>query len=290
MTVQTAFEAVGAYLKGLIDEERLYEIERTAMPTPGTCQGLFTANTMAILAEALGLSPLGSASPPATSSERTRELARAGELVVRLVDSDLTPRKILTYEAFYNAIVTLMAISGSTNAVLHLLAIAREAGVNLTLDDFDSASRKVPVIAALAPSGPYTMVDLHYVGGAPVILRKLLDMGMLNGEAITVEGEEIGKLLRKWQPKTDYKILYDFNKPYKPYAGIRILKGSLAPRGAVMKIGASSILQFKGSARVFDNEEEAFKAVEKGDVTEGEVLVIRYVGPKGAPGMPEMLK
>ncbi|WP_148678813.1 dihydroxy-acid dehydratase [Aeropyrum pernix] len=290
VTVQSAFEAVGAYLKGLIDEERLYEIEKAAMPTPGTCQGLFTANTMAILAEALGLSPLGSASPPATSSERARELARAGALAVGLVETGLTPRRILTYEAFYNAIVTLMAISGSTNAVLHLLAIAREAGVKLALDDFDEASRKVPVIAALAPAGKYTMVDLHNVGGAPVILRKLLDRGLLYGEAVTVEGVEIGKLLSKWEPRTDYNILYDFDKPYKPHAGLRILRGSLAPRGAVMKIGASGILKFKGAAKVFDSEEEAFKAIERGYVEEGDVVVVRYVGPKGAPGMPEMLK
>ncbi len=290
LTVQSAFEAVGAYLRGLISREELEAVERNAMPTVGTCQGLFTANTMAILAEAMGVSPLGSASPPATSAERARELARAGELVVELIESGLTARRIITYEALHNAIVTLMAISGSTNAVLHLLAIAREAGVGLSLEDFDEASRRVPVIAALAPNGPYTMVDLHRLGGAPVILRKLLDRGLLYEEAVTVEGETIGKLLRRWEPKTDYRVLYDFERPYKPHAGIRVLRGSLAPRGAVMKIGASGVLRFRGRARVYDSEVDAFRAVGRGEVGEGDVVVIRYVGPKGAPGMPEMLK
>ncbi len=183
-----------------------------------------------------------------------------------------------------------MAVSGSTNAVLHLLAIAREAGVRLTLDDFDEASRRVPVIAALAPNGPYTMVDLDRLGGAPVILRKLLDRGLLYGEALTVEGEPLGRLLRRWEPRTDYRVLYDFERPYKPHAGIRVLRGSLAPRGAVMKIGASGVLRFRGRARVYDGEAEAFRAIGRGEVGEGDVVVIRYVGPKGAPGMPEMLK
>ncbi len=289
-TVQEAFEAVGAYLRGSMSESRLRLVEKNAMPTFGTCQGLFTANTMAILAEAMGVSPLGSSTPPATSSARASAVYKAGKLVLELLEKGIYPRDIITYESLYNAIVTLLAISGSTNGVLHILAIAHEAGIKLSLEDFDKPSRKVPVIAALKPSGPYTMVDLHRVGGAPVILRKLLDAGLLYPEAVTVEGERIGVLLKRWKPYTDNRIIYSMDKPYKPHAGIRILWGNLAPEGAVMKIGASEKLYFKGETLVFDNETEAFTAVQRGLVAEGTVVVIRYVGPKGAPGMPEMLK
>ncbi|MCE4610598.1 MAG: dihydroxy-acid dehydratase [Desulfurococcales archaeon] len=291
VTVQEPFEAVGAYRRGRIGLERLRLVELNAMPTVGTCQGLFTANTMAILSEALGLAPLGSSTPPAVSSERAREARRAGGLLARVIEAGITPRRVLTWDAFYNAAVTLAATSGSTNAVLHLLAIAREAGVKFTLEDIDEASRKTPVIAALKPAGPYTMVDLHAAGGAPVVLRKLLDRGLLRPEALTVEGEEIGSLLKKWSPKPRVEgVVYDFDKPYKPTSGVRILKGSLAPRGAVMKVGAAGRTYFRGEARVFDSEEEAYKAVAEGSVRDGEVVVIRYMGPKGAPGMPEMLK
>ncbi len=290
LTVQEAFEAVGAYLKGSISESRLRLVEKNAMPTYGTCQGLFTANTMAILAEAMGVSPLGSSTPPATSSARSAYVYKAGELVVGLLEKGIYPKDIITYEALHNAIVTLLAIAGSTNGVLHILAIAHEAGVKLGLEEFDRLSRKVPVIAALKPSGPYTMLDLHRIGGAPVILRKLLDASLLYPEALTVEGESLGKLLSRWEPYTDNRIIYDVEKPYKPHAGIRILWGNLAPEGAVMKIGASEKLYFKGEALVFDSEMEAFTAVQRGLVSEGTIVVIRYVGPKGAPGMPEMLK
>jgi len=290
ITVQEAFEAVGAYIKGMMTGHKLRMVEDNAMPTYGTCQGLFTANTMSILAEAMGVSPLGSATPPATSAERARIVQYAGRLVVENLEKGIRPRDVITYESLYNAIVTLMAISGSTNGVLHILAIANEAGVKISLEDFDKVSRRIPVIAALKPSGPYTMLDLHKLGGAPVILRKLLDAGFLNPDPLTVEGERIGKLLARWEPRTDFKVLYSVEKPYKPHAGIRILWGNLAPEGAVMKIGASGILHFKGEARVFDSEASAFKAVQEGKVTRGQVIVIRYVGPRGAPGMPEMLK
>ncbi len=291
LTVQEAFEAVGAYLSGKISGRDLRLIEENAMPTYGTCQGLFTANTMAILSEALGLAPLGSSTAPATSGERAKHAQRAGELVLDHLDRGIRPRHILTHDAFHNAIATLMAIAGSTNAVLHLLAIAHEAGVKLELEDFDRIGRKVPVIAALKPSGPYTMYDLHRVGGAPVILKKLLDKGILVGEAYTVEGEEIGRLLEKRELNgSGEPVVYSFSNPYKKHAGIRILKGNLAPEGAVMKIGASEKLRFMGPAQVFNSEKDAFKAVEEGRIEKGSVVVIRYMGPKGAPGMPEMLK
>ena len=290
ITVQTAFEAVGAYLRGLISQEEALEIEKKAMPTYGTCQGLFTANTMAILSEALGVAPLGSASPPATSAERWRYAQYAGRLALQALETGLKPRDIVTYESIRNAAVTLMAISGSTNGILHLLAIAKEAGVKFTLGDFDEISRRVPVIAALQPSGPYAMVDLHKLGGAPVILKKLLEAGYLDPSPVTIEGESIGRLLGKWSGEPDGRVVYPVDRPYKPHAGIRILYGNLAPKGAVMKIGASGVLRFRGRARVFDGEQEAFDAIKKGEVEKGDVVVIRYVGPKGAPGMPEMLK
>ena len=291
LTVQEAFEAVGAYLSGKITGRDLRIIEENAMPTYGTCQGLFTANTMAILSEALGLAPLGSTTAPATSGERAKQAQKAGELVIRLLENGVKPKHIITYDALHNAIVTLMAIAGSTNAVLHLLAIAHEAGVSLTLEDFDKVGKKVPVIAALKPSGPYTMYDLHRVGGAPLILKKLLEKGLLREEAFTVEGDEIGNLLKKREfPGDGSPVVYSFSKPFKKHAGIRILKGNLAPEGAVMKIGASQKLRFSGPARVFNSEKDAFKAVEEGRVEKGSVVVIRYMGPKGAPGMPEMLK
>jgi dihydroxy-acid dehydratase len=292
LTIEDTFEVVGAYLAGKITLEELKRIEELSFPTYGTCQGLFTANTMAILAEALGVSLLGSATPPATSARRRAYAAASGRAVLKAAELGITPRKVVTYDALYNAAVTLFATAGSTNAILHLLAIAYEAGVKFTLDDFDEISRKVPVIAALRPAGPYAMQDLDRIGGAPRILKKLYKANLLRPEALTVEGEPIGKLLERWQPPAvpETGILYDVEKPYKPYSGIRILRGNLAPNGAVMKIGAANVLKFEGKARVYDGEAETFKAVAAGEIKPGDVVVIRYEGPKGAPGMPEMLK
>ncbi len=290
VTVQEAFEAVGAYIRGVLSERKLRLIEAQAMPTYGTCQGLFTANTMAILAEAMGVSPLGSATPPATSAERGRYVSLAGSLVLDMLERGITARSIITYEALRNAATTLMAIAGSTNGILHLLAIAREAGVKFTLDDIDEVSRRVPVIAAMKPGGPFTMQDLHKVGGAPVILKKLLEAGLLDPDPITVEGESIGKLLSRYDANGVGEVVRSVDNPFKPHAGIRILRGNLAPKGAVMKIGASGRLAFRGQAKVYDSERSAFNAIKNGEVTPGSVVVIRYVGPKGAPGMPEMLK
>jgi len=292
LTIEDAFEAVGAYLSGKITQEELRRLEELSFPTYGTCQGLFTANTMAILAEALGVSLLGSATPPATSARRRAYAVASGRAALRAAELGVTPRKVITYDALYNAAVTLFATAGSTNGVLHLLAIAHEAGVKFTLDDFDEASRKVPVIAALRPAGPYAMQDLDRIGGAPRILKKLYRAGLLRPEALTVEGEPIGKLLERWQPPAvpEAGVLYDVGRPYKPYSGIRILRGNLAPSGAVMKTGAANALKFEGRARVYDGEADAFKAVAAGEIRPGNVVVIRYEGPKGAPGMPEMLK
>jgi dihydroxyacid dehydratase (EC 4.2.1.9) len=292
LTIEDAFEAVGAYLSGKITQEELRRVEELSFPTYGTCQGLFTANTMAILAEALGVSLLGSATPPATSARRRAYAVASGRAALRAAELGVTPRKVITYDALYNAAVTLFATAGSTNGVLHLLAIAHEAGVKFSLDDLDEASRKVPVIAALRPAGPYAMQDLDRIGGAPRILKKLYRAGLLRPEALTVEGEPIGKLLERWQPPAvpEAGVLYDVERPYKPYSGIRILRGNLAPSGAVMKIGATNALKFEGRARVYDREADAFKAVAAGEIRPGNVVVIRYEGPKGAPGMPEMLK
>ncbi|KUO87516.1 MAG: dihydroxy-acid dehydratase [Thermoproteus sp. JCHS_4] len=292
LTIEDAFEAVGAYLSGKITQEELRRVEELSFPTYGTCQGLFTANTMAILAEALGVSLLGSATPPATSARRRAYAVASGRAALRAAELGVTPRKVITYDALYNAAVTLFATAGSTNGVLHLLAIAHEAGVKFSLDDLDEASRKVPVIAALRPAGPYAMQDLDRIGGAPRILKKLYRAGLLRPEALTVEGEPIGKLLERWQPPAvpEAGVLYDVERPYKPYSGIRILRGNLAPSGAVMKIGATNVLKFEGRARVYDGEADAFKAVAAGEIRPGNVVVIRYEGPKGAPGMPEMLK
>jgi dihydroxy-acid dehydratase len=292
LTIEDTFEAVGAHLAGKITLEELRRIEELSFPTYGTCQGLFTANTMAILAEALGVSLLGSATPPATSARRRAYATASGRAVLKAAELGITPRKVVTYDALYNAAAVLFATAGSTNGILHLLAIAYEAGVKFTLDDFDEISKKVPVIAALRPAGPYAMQDLDRIGGAPRILKKLYKANLLRPEALTVEGEPIGKLLEKWQPPAvpETGILYDVEKPYKPYSGIRILRGNLAPSGAVMKIGAANVLKFEGRARVYDGEAEAFKAVAAGEIKQGDVVVIRYEGPRGAPGMPEMLK
>lgn len=292
LTVEDAFEAVGAYAAGKITEEDLKRYEYSVFPTYGTCQGLFTANTMAMLGEALGLSLLGSASPPATTGRRRAYAVESGRALLKIAELGIRPRHIVTYDAIYNAAVTLFATAGSTNAILHLLAIAHEAGVKFTLKDFDEISRRVPVIAALRPAGPYAMQDLDRIGGVPRLLKKLYKAGLLRGDVLTVHGETLGKLLEKWQPPTvpETGILFELDKPYKAHSGIRILWGNLAPNGAVMKIGASDVLRFEGKAIVFNGEAEAFKAVYNGEIKPGQVVVIRYEGPKGAPGMPEMLK
>jgi dihydroxy-acid dehydratase len=292
VTIEDVHEYVGAYISGKISEQQLLQVELAAHPTYGACAGLFTANTMALLSEALGVALLGSSSPTATSSRRAIYAYETGKALGNLLENGIKPRDILTYEALRNAITVLMASGGSTNGVLHLLAIAHEAGVKLTLDDFDEISRKTPYILNMRPAGEYVMMDLDRVGGAPLILKKLLKAGLIDGDVLTVSGKTLAQSLNEYPlPSVPHEhIVKDPSRPIKPTGGIRILRGSLAPEGAVVKVAATGVTTFKGPAKVFDDEEDAFRAIRDGAVKEGDVLVIRYVGPKGAPGMPEMLR
>ncbi|MCS7145526.1 MAG: dihydroxy-acid dehydratase [Nitrososphaerota archaeon] len=291
-TIEDVHEYVGAYLKGKASEQELLQVEMVAHPTYGACAGLFTANTMALLSEALGLALLGSSSPTATSSRRAIFSYETGKALGPLLENDIKPRDILKYEAFRNAATVLMASGGSTNGILHLLALAHEAGVKFTLDDLDEISRKTPYILNMRPAGEYVMLDLDRVGGAPLLLRLLLEAGLIDGDVLTVSGKSLAQSLKEYRlPDVPHDhIVRHPSNPIKKTGGIRILRGSLAPDGAVVKTAATGVTRFEGSARVFDDEEPAFEAVRRGDVDEGNVLVIRYVGPKGAPGMPEMLR
>ncbi|AWR98193.1 dihydroxy-acid dehydratase [Acidianus sulfidivorans JP7] len=291
IAIGDVYEAVGAYASKKISSEDLRIMEDNAIPGPGTCGGLYTANTMGMISEALGLALPGSASPPAVDAERVRYTRETSKAVMNLLEIGLKPRDILTFEAFENAITALMASGGSTNAVLHLLAIAYEAGVNLSLDDFDRISKKVPEIVNMKPGGEFVMADLHKVGGVPVLLKKLLDARLLHGDTITVSGKTMAENLKEYKiPNVDHShIIREVNAPLNSYGGIRILKGNLATEGAVIKASATKIRYHKGPARVFNSEQEAFTAVLNGEIKEKEVVVIRYEGPKGGPGMREML-
>jgi dihydroxy-acid dehydratase len=291
ITIQDVFEAVGAHAKGTIDDAELLGIERAACPTTGSCAGMYTANTMAAVGEAIGLSLPGAASPPAVDYRRevfARESGiRAAELVAA---GGPLPRDILTKEAFENAITAVMALAGSTNAVLHLLAIAREAGVDLELDDFDRVSRVTPHLVDVRPSGKFVMSDLDRVGGVPVVLQELLDAGLLHGDCMTVTGKTMAEnLAQVAPPKPDGDIVHAAGDAIHPWGGIAILRGNLAPNGAVVKAAGAEGLTFEGVARPFDSEQDAFEAVTSGRIVPGDVIVIRYEGPKGSPGMPEML-
>jgi dihydroxy-acid dehydratase len=290
ITIQDVFEAVGSHAKGTIDDAELLGIERAACPTTGSCAGMYTANTMAAAGEALGMSLPGSASPPAVDYRREVFARESGVAVTKLLASGLRPRDILTKDAFKNAIAVVMALAGSTNAVLHLLAIAHEAGVELELDDFDRISRTVPHLVDVRPAGRFVMQDLDRVGGVPVVMKELLDAGLLNGDAITVTGKTIAQNLEEFGPPApDGTVVRPFSEPIHAEGGTAILYGSLAPEGSVMKIAGAASLEFRGRARPFDSEQEAFDAVTSGSIVAGDVIVIRYEGPKGSPGMPEML-
>jgi dihydroxy-acid dehydratase len=291
ITIQDVFEAVGAHAKGTIDDEELFGIERAACPTTGSCAGMYTANTMAAVGEAIGLSLPGTASPPAVDYRRevfARESGiRAAELVVA---GGPLPRDILTKEAFENAITVVMALAGSTNAVLHLLAIAREAEVDLQLDDFDRISRATPHLVDVRPAGKFVMSDLDRVGGVPVVMKELLDLGLLHGDCLTVTGKTQAENLAEVDPPApDGDIVHPGTNAIHPWGGIAILRGNLAPEGAVVKAAGAEGLTFEGVARPFDSEQDAFAAVTSGEIVAGDVIVIRYEGPKGSPGMPEML-
>ncbi|OBK97095.1 dihydroxy-acid dehydratase [Mycobacterium asiaticum] len=290
VTIIDAFEAVGACARGLMSRADVDAIERAICPGEGACGGMYTANTMASAAEALGMSLPGSAAPPATDRRRDGFARRSGQAVVELLRHGITARDILTKEAFENAIAVVMAFGGSTNAVLHLLAIAHEAEVELTLDDFSRIGSKVPHLADVKPFGRHVMSHVDHIGGVPVVMKALLDAGLLHGECLTVTGKTLAENLADIAPPDpDGKVLRALNNPIHPTGGITILRGSLAPEGAVVKSAGFDSDVFEGTARVFDGERAALDALEDGTITHGDAVVIRYEGPKGGPGMREML-
>jgi len=290
VTIIDAFEAVGACARGLISQDQVDRIERAICPGEGACGGMYTANTMASIGEAIGLSLPGSAAPPAVDRRRDAFAVKSGAAVVELIRQGITTRDILSKKAFENAITMLMALGGSTNAVLHLLAIAHEADVDLEMDDFHRIGSKVPLLGDLKPFGRFVMSDMDKVGGVPVVLKALLDAGLLHGDALTVTGKTMAENLAEISPPDpDGEILRATSKPMSLGGGITILKGSLAPDGAVCKTAGVGIEEFEGPARVFEREQSAMAALEDGTIQAGDVVVIRYEGPKGGPGMREML-
>lgn len=290
VTIIDAFEAVGACARGLITQEEVDKIERAICPGEGACGGMYTANTMATVGEAIGLSLPGSASPPAIDRRRDTYAIKSGEAVVELIRLGITARDIMTKKAFENAITAVMALGGSTNSVLHLLAMAHEADVDLTLEDFQRISARTPLLGDLKPFGRFVMTDLDKVGGIPVVLKALLDAGLLHGDCLTVTGKTMAEnLAHIAPPDPDGEILRAANDPMSTGGGITILGGSLAPDGAVVKNAGIDVAVFEGPARVFDREQAAMQALEDGTIQSGDVVVIRYEGPKGGPGMREML-
>ena len=288
VTVQDVFEAVGAVAAGRMSQGDLAELERVACPGAGSCAGMYTANTMAAAVEALGMALPGTASIPAVDPRRDEAARASGEAVVRLLETGLRPRDVLTREAFENAIAVSMAVGGSTNAVLHLLAIAREAGVELVLDDFEQISRRTPHLADLRPAGRFVVADLDRVGGVPTVMRALLEAGLVHGDAMTVSGRTVAENL-EGAPAPDGEVVRPIDDPIHPWGGTAILHGSLAPEGAVVKAVGMEGSVFRGPARPFDSEEEAFHAVTEGRFRPGDVIVLRHEGPRGGPGMREML-
>jgi dihydroxy-acid dehydratase len=291
VTVQDVYEAVGAYDAGKMTLQELLSLEDVACPAAGSCAGMYTANTMASISEAIGMALPGSASPPAESEKRHEICYNTGKAIMNLLENNVRPRDIMTFEAFENAIMMANAIGGSTNAVLHLLAIAREVGVKLTLPDFERIRKRTPHIADMRPGGMYVMLDLDKVGGVPVILNSLLKKGLLHGDVMTVTGRTMEQNLESlpFNYSSDAKVVKHLDNPIKSEGTLKILKGTLAPDGAVVKLAGVQSKKFVGRARVFDAEEKAFDAISKRKIVEGDVVVIRYEGPKGGPGMREML-
>lgn len=288
--IVSVFEAVGARSAGNIDDEQLLDIERTAIPGPGSCGGMYTANTMASAIEALGMSLPNSSAQEAVSGQKLDDCYRAGMAVMELIDKDIRPSHILTRQAFENAITTVIALGGSTNAVLHLLAMAWSANVELSLDDFNAIGERVPVLADVKPSGKYLMSELIAIGGIQPLMKTLLDAGLLHGDCMTVTGNTMAENLAEVEPYPDGQdIIRPLSDPIKPDSHLVVLKGNLAPEGAVAKITGKEGLSFTGSARVFHSEEQALAAILDGTVVAGDVMVIRYEGPRGGPGMREML-
>ena len=290
VTIIDAFEAVGACARGLISQEEVDKIERAICPGEGACGGMYTANTMAAVGEAIGLSLPGSASPPSIDRRRDDYAVKSGAAVVELIRKGITTRQILTKKAFENAITIVMALGGSTNAVLHLLAIAHEAEVDLTLEDFQRVGAKVPLLGDLKPFGKYVMTDVDRVGGIPVVLKALFDAGLIHGDCLTVTGKSMAENLKDiTPPDPDGEILKAVKNPMSLGGGITILNGSLSPEGSVCKTAGIGVDVFEGPAKVFEREQQAMDALENGSIVAGDVVVIRYEGPKGGPGMREML-
>ena len=289
VTIQDVYEAVGAHAQKRMSDADLLAMENSACPGAGACGGQFTANTMAMVCEFLGLSPMGSASVPALDVRKEEVAQAAGVSVMELLKSDLRPKNILTREAFENAIASVAATGGSTNSVLHLLAIAYEAGVGLSLDDFDRISERVPLLADLKPGGRFVATDLYHAGGTGLVAKRLDEAGLIHGSALTVSGRSIGDEAKAANETAAQEVVRPLGHPIKPTGGLVILKGNLAPEGCVVKVAGHEHLHHRGPARVFDSEEAAFAAVQQGRIQAGDVLVIRYEGPRGGPGMREML-
>ncbi len=289
VNIQDVFEAVGAYAKGNMSFDDLKDLECRACPGEGSCAGLFTANTMATAIEVMGMSLPGDASYPAIDPRKMGEARDVGRAMKRLLEEDLRPRDILTKEAFENAITVAVSMGGSTNVVLHLLAIAREAEVPLSLEDFDRISRNTPYIADMKPAGRYVMADLSRYGGIALVMKRLLAAGLLKGDTITVTGKTLAQNLEGVETIDDQPIITDVHSPRSPTGGLAILRGNLAPEGAVIKVAGHQERVFRGPARVFDQEPAAFQAIQRGDIKPGDIIIIRYEGPKGGPGMQEML-
>ncbi len=290
ISIVDVFEGIGALSEGQIDEAELAAIEKSACPGAGSCAGMFTANTMASVGEAIGMSLPGSATVPAVDPRLSDYAVRSGQAVMRLLESGIRPRDIMTRQAFENAVTTVMALGGSTNAVLHLLAIAREAGVGLDLDDFDEISRRTPHLGDLKPFGSYHMVDLDRIGGVPVVLKTLLEAGLIHGDALTVTGRTMADNLAGVEMPGGQSVIRPVAEPIAREGGIAVLRGSLSPDGAVVKVAGIELEKFEGPARVFDGEQSALEALFAHEINRGDVVIIRTEGPKGGPGMREMLQ
>ncbi len=289
VTIQDVFEAVGKHASGKMTNAELKDLEDHACPGPGACGGQFTANTMAIAFEFLGMSPMGRNGVPAMDNRKDDVAFECGKMVMDLLKQDLRPRQIITRKSLDNAIAAVATTGGSTNAVLHLLAIAREAGIKLTIDDFDKINRKVPLLADLKPGGRFAAADLYAAGGTTLVAKRLLDAGILHANQPTVTGRTIGEEAKDATETPGQQVLRPLSDPIKPTGGLVILKGNLAPEGCVVKVAGHSMMQFRGPAKVYDREEDAFVAVKSGQIKSGDVVVIRYEGPSGGPGMREML-
>ncbi|MBM3944563.1 MAG: dihydroxy-acid dehydratase [SAR202 cluster bacterium] len=289
INIQDMFEAVGSHSRGDLTLDQLIAMERIACPGEGACSGMFTANTMASAIEALGMSIPGAATIPAVDPRCEGVAAKAGGYLYKLLERDIKPRDIITRKSLENAITVVLAMGGSTNAVLHLLAIAYEARVPLSIDDFDRLSRKTPYLTNLRPGGQYVMPDMDKCGGIPTLMNELMKANLLHGDCITVTGKTVAENLKEFKGKPDSKVIYPITSPRSPTGGLVILKGNLAPEGAVIKVAGTKHLTHEGPARVFDGERAAFNAVTSGKIKSGDVLIIRYEGPKGGPGMQEML-